>query len=252
GQFNAMAVNLETSFSDLRAERDALKRFIADASHELRTPVTALSTFNELLLGSAAFDSSARQEFLQESQAQIAKLHWITANLLDLSRLDAGIASLTITTEDAADMVQAAASGIRARARDKGVTLEVERPPAPLALACDRNRVEMALTNLMGNAVKFTNAGGTVRISVSRAGAGAAFEVSDTGRGIYPEDLPLVFERFYRGRGTQSEGSGLGLAIVRSIARAHGGSITVESEPEKGSRFTLRIPATPEGKTSRA
>jgi len=243
GQFNAMAANLETSFSDLRAERDALKRFIADASHELRTPVTALSTFNELLLGSASSDPSARQEFLQESQAQIAKLHWITANLLDLSRLDAGIASLTITTEDAADMIQAAASGIRARARDKGITLEVEKPAAPIALACDRNRVEMALTNLMGNAVKFTDAGGTIRVGAMRDGATVIFQVSDTGRGIFPEDLPLVFERFYRGRGAQSEGAGLGLAIVRSIARAHGGSIGVESEPEKGSRFSLRIPS---------
>jgi signal transduction histidine kinase len=252
GQFNTMATNLETSFSDLRAERDALKRFIADASHELRTPVTALATFNELLQGSASSDASARMEFLQESQTQIAKLHWITANLLDLSRLDAGIASLAIASEDAADMIQSAASGIRARARDKGITLEVEKPPTSLTLACDRIRVEMALTNLMGNAVKFTDAGGTVRVSVSRDGSLAVFTVSDTGRGIDPEDIPLVFDRFYRGRGAHAEGAGLGLAIVRSIARAHGGSIAVESEPGKGSRFSLRIPVAAEGKNGRS
>ena len=252
GQFNAMASNLETSFSDLRTERDALKRFIADASHELRTPVTALATFNELLLGSAASDPSAHQEFLRESQAQIAKLHWITANLLDLSRLDAGIASLTIATHDAGDIIQSAASGIRARARDKGIQLDVEKPEAPITLSCDRNRVEMALTNLISNAVKFTDAGGTVRVSVAREGPLARFDVVDNGRGIHPEDIPLVFERFYRGRGTQSEGAGLGLAIARSIARAHGGSIRVESELEKGSEFSLRIPLSVDGKNVRA
>jgi signal transduction histidine kinase len=252
GQFNAMAANLETSFSDLRAERDALKRFIADASHELRTPVTALATFNELLLGSAASDPSAHQEFLQESQAQIAKLHWITANLLDLSRLDAGIASLTIASHDAADIIQSAASGIRTRARDKGIDLDVDKPEAAINLSCDRNRVEMALTNLISNAVKFTEAGGTVRVSVAREGPLARFDVVDNGRGIHPEDLPLVFERFYRGRGAQSEGAGLGLAIARSIARAHGGSIRVESEPGKGSRFTLRIPLSVDGKNAQA
>lgn len=247
GQFNAMAANLETSFRDLRAERDALKRFIADASHELRTPVTALATFNELLLGSAAADPSAHQEFLQESQAQIAKLHWITANLLDLSRLDAGIAALTIAPHDAADIILSAASGIRARARDKGIDLEVDKPASAVTLSCDRNRVEMALTNLISNAVKFTDAGGTVRVSAAREGPMARFDVVDNGKGITPEDLPMVFERFYRGRDAQSEGAGLGLAIARSIARAHGGSIRVESEPGKGSRFTLRIPLSVEG-----
>jgi len=245
GQFNAMAANLETSFQELRTERDALKRFIADASHELRTPVTALATFNELLMGSAAQDPAAHQEFLVESQAQISKLHWITANLLDLSRLDAGIASLTIAEHDAADIVQSAASSLRARARDKGVALLVEKPQAPLRLSCDRNRVEMAVSNLIGNAVKFTEKGGTVRVSMTPEDLMVRFDVSDDGPGIAPQDLPLVFERFYRGRGAQSEGAGLGLAIVKSIARAHGGSISVESAPGKGSRFTLRIPRSP-------
>jgi signal transduction histidine kinase len=242
GQFNTMAANLETSFRELRTERDALKRFIADASHELRTPVTALATFNELLLGSAAVDPAAHQEFLKESQTQISKLHWITANLLDLSRLDAGIASLTIAPHDAADILQAAVSSLRARAHDKGIALQLEKPETPLVLSCDRNRTEMALTNLIGNAIKFTGRGGTIRASVTPEDSMVRFDVRDDGPGISPEELPRVFERFYRGRDAQSEGAGLGLAIVRSIARAHEGSISVESELGKGSRFTLRLP----------
>ncbi len=249
GQFNAMASHLETSFQELRSERDALKRFIADASHELRTPVTALATFNELLLGSAASDSAAQQEFLQESQAQIARLHWITANLLDLSRLDGGIASLTISAHPAAEILESVAAGFRARANDKGVSLEVDVPDAELMLSCDRNRMEMALSNLIGNAVKFTGKGGTVRVSAAAEDSMARFEVRDDGAGISPEDLPFVFERFYRGKGATSEGAGLGLAIAKSIARAHGGSISVESELGKGSRFTLRVPRSFGGKT---
>ncbi len=245
GQLNAMAANLETSFQDLRSERDALRRFIADASHELRTPVTALSTFNELLQGSASADPAAREEFLRESQAQISKLHWITANLLDLSRLDAGIAPLAIESHDASDIVEASIVGLGARAREKGISLEVEPARHRLPLSCDRNRMEMALSNLVSNAVKFTPPGGTVRVRVQGEERGTRFEVIDDGPGIPPEDLPFIFERFYRGRGSKSEGAGLGLAIVRSIARAHGGSISVESEPGKGSRFILRVPSSP-------
>jgi len=95
-QFNGMAASLENTFRDLRAERDSLKRFVGDASHELRTPITALVTFNELLQEKAAEDPAARQEFLRESQTQLERLQWITTNLLDLSRLDAGIAGLSI------------------------------------------------------------------------------------------------------------------------------------------------------------
>ena len=112
-QFNGMAESLETSFRDLRAERDSLKRFVADASHELRTPITALATFNELLQGSAAEDPAARQEFLRESQGQLARLQWITSNLLDLSRLDAGIAGLTLGHHAAADIVEAAVAKVK-------------------------------------------------------------------------------------------------------------------------------------------
>ncbi len=243
-QFNAMAVNLETSFRDLRSERDALTRFIADASHELRTPVTALATFNELLQGSASADPQAREEFLRESQVQLEKLRWITANLLDLSRLDGGVATLSIGEHAAADIVEAAAAGLRARAREKGIALTVEAPGSGLVLPCDRNRIEMALSNLIANAVKFTPPGGHVRVSVAAAGDMAALIVSDDGPGIAAEDAPHVFERFYRGRTAESDGAGLGLAIVESIAKAHGGTISVESVPGGGSTFSLRIPLT--------
>ena len=145
-QFNGMAENLEASFRDLRAERDSLSRFVADASHELRTPITALATFNELLQGHAADDPSARQEFLRESHGQIARLQWITTNLLDLSRLDAGIAGLSLGRHSAADLVEVAVAGFREPARRKRVRLVAGDTDPALAVVCDGQRVQIALS----------------------------------------------------------------------------------------------------------
>jgi signal transduction histidine kinase len=254
-QFNSMAASLETSFRDLRSERDSLRRFIADASHELRTPITALATFNELLQGSAAADPAAREEFLAESAAQLKRLEWITANLLDLSRLDAGIASLTMGEHSAGDILSEAAAGVRLLAAEKRVALEVRAPEVPLLLTCDRDRMVLAVLNLLSNAVKFTPAGGSVSASaVVEQGPQASavlFRVRDTGPGIDPEDLPRIFERFFRGRNAGDDapgregpvgGVGLGLAIVQSVARAHGGSVTAHSAPGEGSTFDLAVP----------
>jgi signal transduction histidine kinase len=251
-QFNSMAESLEGSFRDLRAERDSLRRFIADASHELRTPLTALATFNELLQGSAAEDAAVREEFLRESAAQLKRLEWITVNLLDLSRLDAGIASLDIGEHEAADILQEAAAGFRVLATEKGMGLELGLPASPLPLTCDRDRMVLALSNLIANSVKFTQPGGAVSAGVGPVEGGVRFVVRDTGPGIDADELPRVFERFYRGRNAAThaadasggvEGAGLGLSIVQSVARAHGGQVRVESTPGVGSTFIVEIPA---------
>jgi signal transduction histidine kinase len=242
-QFNGMAESLERSFRELRVERDSLKRFVADASHELRTPITALSTFIELLQGRAADDPQARKEFLEESRAQIHRLEWITANLLDLSRLDAGISALSFGMHDLADMQEEAVAP-RARFSEKGIQLSVIPPEQPTRVSCDRERVIMALSNLVANALKFTPTGGSVTVSAERHDDCARFTVRDSGPGIGPLDMPRLWERFYRGKNGGEEGAGLGLAIVKSVAEAHGGSVGVESEAGKGSRFFMTIPIT--------
>jgi len=242
GQFNAMAESLEKNFSALKAERDALKRFVADASHELRTPITALSTFTELLQGRAAEDPKARAEFLQESRVQLARLEWMTSNLLDLSRLDAGIASLDFAPHDVEGILQETAAQFRVKARDKGVEISILSPPQPLAATLDRARIVMALGNLISNAIKFTPAGGRAEIGAEARGDSVRFLVRDTGQGIDAEDLPRIFERFFRGKNAGTEGAGLGLAIVKSVAESHGGSAAAESSPGNGSTFTVDIP----------
>jgi signal transduction histidine kinase len=241
-QLNHMAERLEVSFAALTADRDALRRFIADASHELRTPITALKNFNELLQGVAADDPAAQKEFLTESAAQLERLEWMTNKLLDLSRLDAGLAALELEEHDAGNLVRTASGPFAASAKDKGIVLSTIVPDAPVLLYCDAARVDSALSNLLSNALKFTPPGGRVDIGAQATDDGVQFWVQDTGPGIAPADQPHIFERFYRGQGNETDGSGLGLAIVASVAQAHGGSVRVESEPGQGSRFVMILP----------
>lgn len=241
-QFNQMAAHLEASFAQLSAERDALRRFIADASHELRTPITALQNFLDLVQGPAAEDPTARSEFLAESQKQLSRLEWVTRNLLDLSRLEAGLAALDLARHDVRDITSAVASAFRPLAQEKGIELSLRLPVDPCEVQCDRARLEIALSNLIDNALKFTPPGGRVEVGAEVAGTLARWWVQDTGPGIDPADQPHIFERFYRGRHAGIEGNGLGLAIVHSIVQAHRGRVRVESAPGQGSRFVMELP----------
>ena len=258
GRFNQMAEHLEASFAELAAERDALRRFIADTSHELRTPITALKSFNELLLDAAGDDPEARAEFLAESGAQIERLEWVTGHLLDLSRLDAGLVALDVGRHDAADLISSAASACKALALESGIALSVQVPADLVEIVCDRARIELALGNLLENACKYAGckpagsgpapAGGQVEIGAKMAGEVVRFWVRDDGPGIEPEDQPRIFERFFRGRaarasdGSGCDGTGLGLSIVQSIVQAHRGRVWVESEPGSGSLFVVELP----------
>lgn len=251
-QFNDMAEKLDASFNALSEERDALRRFIADASHELRTPITSLKLSNELLQGPVGNDPTARAEFLAQNEAQLNRLEWITRNLLDLSRLDAGIANLNIAPHDAGDLIDSVGAPFKTKAEQKGVALVLHHPLLPVTVHCDRARVEIALSNLIDNALKFTPANGRVEMSVQSTASATRFLVQDTGIGINDEDKARVFERFYRGSNHRAEGSGLGLAIVKSIAQAHGGSAFVQSMPGQGSTFGIELPGKEEVSASPA
>jgi len=239
-QFNLMAERLQTSFNTLSAERDSLRRFIADASHELRTPITALHNFIELLQGPASNDCVVRDEFLMESQIQVRRMEWITGNLLDLSRLDAGLIQMNRQDINLNDLLQSATAPFLPIADDKGVHIQVEPTQYPVLANCDRTRMEIVLGNLLDNAIKFTPPGGTVSLRGEVRSGKVRIQVKDSGAGILSDDLPLIFNRFYRGHTTEP-GSGLGLSIVQSIIQAHGGVVEVQSQPGQGSLFTVTI-----------
>jgi signal transduction histidine kinase len=166
----------------------------------------------------------------------------IIRDLLDVSVIEAG--RLTVELEPTSvDRVLARVRELHAPlAAENGVTLAMEAPEDEVDVMADAERLEQALGNLLGNALKFTPRGGTVTVSAATEGERVRFGVADTGRGIPPAELPFVFDRFWQARTTRRGGAGLGLAIVKGIVEAHGGTVRVESTPDVGSRFSFDIP----------
>jgi signal transduction histidine kinase len=254
-QFNAMADQVEESLERIRRDRDRSRDFLADVSHELRTPIAALLTFNELLTERVGEDPRTRAEFLENSRVQLERLDWLAQNLLELSKLDSGLALLDLRPDDLRVAVESAVEQAGPAARRRGLTIQLSLPDAPLRIRHDPQRIGQVVTNLVGNAIKFTDPGGRVTVRLApRPSAvdgehdGATIRVEDTGVGIQADELPRIFDRFYRGslaneaRGT---GSGLGLAIVRSIVDMHHGTVEVSSQVGTGTTFTVALPADP-------
>jgi signal transduction histidine kinase len=247
-QFNSMAEKLEESISIIRRDRDRSRDFLADVSHELRTPIAALLTFNELLTDQAAADPAARAEFLDSSRVQLERLDWLAQNLLELSKLDSGLVLLDLRPDDLRAAVESSVEQALPAARRRGLDLRLSLPDAPLRIRHDPQRIGQVVTNLVGNAIKFTPPGGRIDVSVAPNGDGARIDVVDTGTGIDASELPRIFDRFYRGsraNEARGSGSGLGLAIVRSIVDMHHGTIAVDSRLGAGTRFTVLLPRDP-------
>ena len=248
-QFNAMADQLEESVAMIRRDRDRSRDFLADVSHELRTPIAALLTFNELLTERAGDDPQARAEFLESSRVQLERLDWLAQNLLELSKLDSGLVLLDLRPDDLRAAVESAVEQAGPAARRRDVRLALSLPEAPIRLRHDPQRIGQVVTNLVGNAIKFTEPGGEVAITArSIDDGGAIIEVADTGVGIVPAEMPRIFDRFYRGslaNEARGSGSGLGLAIVRSIVDMHRGSVEVTSRLGAGTTFRVVLPADP-------
>ncbi|MEO8462984.1 MAG: HAMP domain-containing sensor histidine kinase [Chloroflexota bacterium] len=247
-QFNTMADQVQESFEISRRDRDRSRDFLADVSHELRTPIAALRTFNELLQERAGEDPTARAEFLEASAGQLERLDWLAQNLLELSKLDSGLVLLDLRPDDIRATVEQAVEQADAAARRRGLEIGVHLPDRPLRIHHDPVRIGQVVTNLVGNAIKFTPRGGQIGVDVGPVEDGVRIVVTDSGVGIDPAELPHIFERFYRGtqaNEARGSGSGLGLAIVQSIVQMHGGSVAVESRVNAGTTFTVVLPRDP-------
>jgi len=209
---------------------------VATVSHELKTPLTGIRLAVHLLLEEGLGPLSPKQlELLLDARDNSERLLVMINNLLDLARLESAGKRLDVRPEPPADLLRKAANAVQHRAEDKGVQLQVEATPNLPDMAADADQIEHALHNLLDNSLRFTDAGGRIRLAAKAADGKVILEVADTGKGIPPEYLPHVFERFFRVPGQSQEGgTGLGLAIVREVAQAHGGTVACESRLGEG------------------
>jgi len=233
-RFNQMLERLESSRTQLDASVTAQRQLVADASHELRTPVTSLRTNIEVLLSGMELDEEDRNRLLTDVVEQSEELSNLVSDLIEVARGDTPPTSveeirLDLLAEDALD-----------RARRNAPQIDFREHLSPVLVHGSSDRLSRAINNLLDNAALHAGHGGPVEVTVDEAGV----TVRDHGDGIAEADLPHLFDRFYRGANSRArQGSGLGLSIVRQAARQHGGDVTVTNAPDGGAVFTLRLPA---------
>ncbi len=233
-------------FQDLTHQRqtEAMRRdFISNVSHELRTPLAALKALTETLQAGALEDPPAAHRFLEQMETEVDSLSLMVNELLELSRIESGRVPLNIKSTDPLEIVNPAVDRLRLQAERAGLTLTIECSDDLPPVLADSTRVQQVVVNLLHNAIKFTPQGGQVSVRCVRQDQAIRFAVADTGIGIATEDLPRIFERFYKvDRSRATSGTGLGLAIARHLVEAHAGRIWAESEVGKGSTFYFTIP----------
>jgi signal transduction histidine kinase len=239
--------DLAAAFDDLLARLEEAfareRQFISDASHELKTPLTSINANAQMLARWGDRDETIRKESLQTIILESASLAEMVNGMLTLAKADSGDA-IPKEPLSLSAVAKEAVSATAPRATDKGLSLEFEAPDAAPIVEGDAALLRQMITNLIDNAIKFTQAGG-VTVRVKNDTSNAVIEVQDTGPGIDPQDLPLVFDRFYRtdkSRTREVPGTGLGLAIVRSIVRVHRGSVEATRPPDGGTLFRVLLP----------
>ena len=239
---NGMLERLEQAFR-------RITQFTADASHELRTPVALMRTRAEIVLRRSRSEEEYR-ETLRQILEDLQRTSVLIEDLMLLARADSGAQALARTRINLAESIQEACLEGRALAEAKQIGLQEELPQTPIWIDGDANSLLRLFLILLDNAVKYTPPQGRIRVSLYSNNGSAVAEVQDSGIGIMAQDLPHIFERFFRAdpaRSRQTGGTGLGLAIGQWIAEAHGGAITVESKPGEGSVFQVKIPLAGEG-----
>ncbi len=217
--------------------------FISNISHELRTPLASLKALTETLQDGALADPEAGPRFLGRIVTEVDALTQMAQELLDLSKIESGQVALNLTSVSPKSLLASAAGRMKMQAERAGLSLQMVCDDDLPNVRADQSRLEQVLVNLIHNAVKFTRSGGEVALLAEAAQGGVRFAVKDTGIGIPLDDVPRVFERFYRvDKSRTGSGTGLGLSIARHIVEAHNGKIWVESEEGKGSTFYFSIP----------
>ena len=237
------AVAVFHDMTEVRRLETVRRDFVANASHEIKTPLTAIRGFAETLLGAPLPEEAARG-YLRVILNHSERLSRLVEDLLELSRLESGTHQLELADLDVAALAERLCLELEPRIRERGFEVQIQGAGAPHALA-DRRAVEQILSNLLDNALKYSEPGKRIEVRIAAAGHAVRIEVADQGAGIPEADRARIFERFYRvdrGRSREQGGTGLGLAIVKHLVQAQGGEIWVESTPGLGSTFTFTLP----------
>jgi signal transduction histidine kinase len=245
--FNDMNRRVQNTYQSQRA-------FIANVSHELKTPLTSVQGFAQAILDGTASEPDSQRKAAQVIYDESARMYRMVLDLLDLARLDAGTLELKRDPLDLTALLNNVAQKLSPQASASQVTINVKSDALP-QITGDGDHLAQVFTNLIDNALKFTPPGGSIILDIKPIGSSAQIEVTDTGAGIPTAALPHIFERFFQGDpsrpGGARHGTGLGLAIAKEIVTAHGGTINVRSEPGKGSTFTVILPLVPPGASIR-
>jgi two-component system, OmpR family, sensor kinase len=237
------AAELGSAFNSLLVSQAAgeqrLRQFVADASHELRTPLATLTGYSQLYAAGGLTDEAAVADAMSRIRQEAGRMQGIVDDLLLLADLDRG-PTLTFTDVDLVPVVEGLASDLRVLDPSRSVTVDA---PVPVVVRADVRRLTQAIAVITSNALKHTDAGTPVEITAAREGTSAVVVVRDHGRGIDPDDVPRIFDRFYRAPSAAGrKGSGLGLAIAAALVDAHGGTVRADNASGGGARFTLTLP----------
>jgi signal transduction histidine kinase len=243
--FNMMAAELEESFNRQQELEQARRDLIAAVSHDLRTPLASVRAMVEALADEVVTDQATINRYHQTIQHQVSNLALLIDDLFELSKIDSGRLQLKLEGGTISDIISDTLESMRAQAVARHIRLTGEVDPNTPHLTMDSAKIQRVIFNLVQNAIRHTPADGSISISAASVADGVKVEVRDTGEGIAGEDLPRIFEQFYRGEKSRSRstgGAGLGLAIAKGIIEAHGGRIWVDSKVGEGTIFSFVLP----------
>lgn len=245
----AGAVVILHNITEIRRLEQVRRDFVANVSHELKTPLTAISGLIETILDDKEMEEATRRRFLERIGGQAGRLSSLVKDLLTLSRVESQGEELEGRSFDLREAVDNSLGVFLPEGEAKGVEIDVSTPGSPVMVLGDAEALREVVDNLVSNAIRYTPRAGKIGVSLRADDGRAVLEVKDTGIGIEPRDQARIFERFYRAdkhRSTEAGGTGLGLSIVKHIVSKHGGDISVESAPGRGSAFRVRIPLVPD------
>jgi len=238
----ALALDNARLYAAARRATTARDEVLAVVSHDLRNPISAIAMCARILREAPPTDDAEREKMLTAITEATAWMQRLIRDLLDVSAIEAGRLSVERQPAALASIVSTAVGMVSGEGEQHSIDLRVDLPSELPAVSVDASRIVQVITNLLGNAIKFTAPGGTITVRASSGSAAVVVSVEDTGIGIERDALPRVFDRFWQARPTPQRGSGLGLAIARGIVEAHGGRIWAESEPGRGSVFSFSLP----------